>query len=594
MPKLQMHNMQPLARFFAPKWGGVSVILVGALFWFILTKNSWLSDDFWFSARQVEQLFAGNGLRWNPHERIQLFTTVLGFSFLVLVRLLTSDFFLIYAAQAVLFNLLILMLLYPLLKTTTKWCAAVLLLTASKSYIDFSWSGLHNFIGHALLLSFLIYWARLFIKTPARHNFIALFVLAGLAPLFRHDFVLLVWPAAGYALWLARRESYPQLALYIAAMFGPLLIWTIFSLFYFGFPLPAAAYFKFGSIFPRIVLIKYGINYFNFSLHNDPLTLLVTIVAIVWLTVRGGRYGRPLAAGIVLNWFYILYSGADYMGGRFFTYTYLLSVVILVSNWEKITATIFSNRWLRSENENASHKKRFLQRPVVLVITAVLWMLGYPHTPLRAPWIIDVVNRPLSEETQVFDARSDYHESSRLFAYLAYRKGESEVFPDHNYAHVGRIISHSSVPVFHVCTAGMTSFYARLDQKIIDIYGYSDVFQARLPGVHPYPGHILRLLPRGYLESVAYDDALIVYPQINEYYKQLRLVTQSDNLFSAERLAAIIKVNLQPSPVEPLLKPFSNFPKLCSAQYDRDNMIRLREEINSIDMETLNNSDLIW
>ena len=592
MSILEMHNMQPLARFFTPKLGVVSVILVGSLFWFVLAKNAWLADDYWISARQVEQLFAGNGLRWNPHERIQLFTTVLGFSFLVLVRILTSDFFLIYAAQAVLFNLLILVLLYPLLKTTTKWCAAVLLLTASKSYIDFSWSGLHNFIGHALLLGFLIYWTRLFIKAPTRHNFIALFVLAGLAPLFRHDFVLLVWPAAGYALWLARRESYSQLTLYIAAMFGPLLIWTIFSLFYFGFPLPASAYFKFGSIFPRTVLILNGIHYFNFSLHTDPLALLVTIVAMIWLIVRGGRYGHPLAAGIILNWFYILYTGADYIGGRFFTYTYLLSVVVIVSNWEVITATIFSNRRMQSENRPPPHKKRFIQRPVALVIIVIMWMLGYPNTPLRAPWIYSDIDIAY-DIGFTKDGRGGSHESTRLSAYLAYRQGQQEVFPDYIATHVGKIISHSSLPVFRVCGAGLTPFNARLDQKIIDVYGYTDVFQARLPGISNNPGHIYRLLPRGYLKSVAYDDALIVYPQLNEYYKQLRLVTQSDDLFSAERLAAIITVNLKPPPVEVHFKPINNLPKLCSAQSNRNIMIRLREEINSIDMETLNNSDLI-
>ena len=76
----------------------------GALFAFVFFKNAWLCDDFWIIARQVEQLFSGNGLRWNPHERIQLFTSVMGFFLTTFGRLFTADYFINFAMQSVVLN----------------------------------------------------------------------------------------------------------------------------------------------------------------------------------------------------------------------------------------------------------------------------------------------------------------------------------------------------------------------------------------------------------------------------------------------------------------------------------------------------------
>ena len=50
---------------------------------------------------------------------------------------------------------------------------------------------------------------------------------------------------------------------------------------------------------------------------------------------------------------------------------------------------------------------------------------------------------------------------------------------------------------------GNGTLFARTDQKLIDVYGYSDVLQARLPGLNSRPSHVMRRLPDGYLESIA-------------------------------------------------------------------------------------------
>ena len=49
------------------------------LFMFVVLKNAWISDDAYISFRSIEQFYAGNGLRWNYDERVQVYTSPLWF-----------------------------------------------------------------------------------------------------------------------------------------------------------------------------------------------------------------------------------------------------------------------------------------------------------------------------------------------------------------------------------------------------------------------------------------------------------------------------------------------------------------------------------
>ena len=69
----------------------VFAILVPVIVFF---KNAWVSDDAYIISRSIEQMFAGNGPVWNPHERVQVFTSPLWFVVLSVVRVVSSDVFL--------------------------------------------------------------------------------------------------------------------------------------------------------------------------------------------------------------------------------------------------------------------------------------------------------------------------------------------------------------------------------------------------------------------------------------------------------------------------------------------------------------------
>ena len=69
-------------------WTGAVLLLA------VFLKNAWACDDAYITFRSIEQLFAGNGPRWNPHERVQVFTSPLWFGVLAAFRISSSDVFL--------------------------------------------------------------------------------------------------------------------------------------------------------------------------------------------------------------------------------------------------------------------------------------------------------------------------------------------------------------------------------------------------------------------------------------------------------------------------------------------------------------------
>lgn len=60
--------------FFAGLLCVVSVLVYILVF----LKNAWVGDDAYILFCSLEQLLDGNGPRWNPHERVQVFTSPRG------------------------------------------------------------------------------------------------------------------------------------------------------------------------------------------------------------------------------------------------------------------------------------------------------------------------------------------------------------------------------------------------------------------------------------------------------------------------------------------------------------------------------------
>ena len=71
-----------------------AAVAVGLLALGMAIKIAWVSEDAYIVFRSIEQLFDGNGPRWNPHERVQVFTSPLWYGVLCAARVASSNVFL--------------------------------------------------------------------------------------------------------------------------------------------------------------------------------------------------------------------------------------------------------------------------------------------------------------------------------------------------------------------------------------------------------------------------------------------------------------------------------------------------------------------
>ncbi len=295
----------------------VGVLVAVAVF----LKNSWISEDAYILFRSLEQLFAGNGPVWNPHERVQVFTSPLWYILLAVIRIFSADHFLNSILLSLALFLTVLFMLRSIFKDNTAFFLSVLLLCASNGFFDYTSSGLENILGYAVITLFISMYFCVFDCNSDKRDLDILLLLSGLVILVRHDLALLVLPSAVYSV-ISRFRSYSRRhwAVIIILSFLPFFAFTLFSLLYYGFPFPNTAYAKLNTGIDKIEIIKQGLCYFYSSLLHDSITLVVIFTAIA-LSLFSHRciHNRYLGYGIILNLLYIIYVGGDFMQGRFFS-----------------------------------------------------------------------------------------------------------------------------------------------------------------------------------------------------------------------------------------------------------------------------------
>jgi len=83
-----------------------------------------------------------------------------------------------------------------------------------------------------------------------------------------------------------------------------------------------------------------------------------------------------------------------------------------------------------------------------------------------------------------------------------------------------------------------------LGDTVIDPFALTDPFLARMPvqGKKSWRiGHFPRVLPRGYLASIAHGDNRLRSGDLAALYDRVTLVTRSPDLFDAGRLGLILR-----------------------------------------------------
>ena len=295
---------------------------------------AWLNDDAFITLRTVDNWVHGYGLTFNPPERVQAYTNPLWMFLMTGVYLIVRDGY---------FTLMLLSLgttlvtIYFFITKVSDDLFAVMfgwaILMLSKSFVDFSGSGLENPATHLILIIFLYYFFQTEFPAPPRRLFfsLSLRVLPLSIAWIRFCSSCLPW---FIVFW--KQHGFRDIRQLVFG-FTPFVLWEIFSLFYYGFPFPNTYYAKLGAGVPQYLLFNQGVLYFLNSLAWDPITLVVVFVALIIAFGNNDWKFKSAAAGVALYLFYIFYIGGDHMTGRFFSAVLFASVILLVKLMAQIS-----------------------------------------------------------------------------------------------------------------------------------------------------------------------------------------------------------------------------------------------------------------
>ncbi len=489
------------------------VILVFAvLFGVVLIRTAWVTDDAYITLRTVDNFVSGRGLTWNPDERVQAYTHPLWMFALAGAYALTHESFLTTIAVSMCVSLAAFLTISA--KITADSLSTVIgmsILLLSKAFVDFSTSGMENPATHLLLALFLT-WYLSGATGPPRRRQLLLGLAASAATLIRPDLFLIVLPAMVHAFL---RSGVGRGKMWLLVGLLPLVAWEAFSLIYYGSLVPNTAYAKLNTGVPFKDLIEQGALYYLFGFDLDPLSMMVVFAGLIAGTLWADAAQRRVTLGSALYLGYVLIMGGDFMSGRMFTPTVLISTVLLV-------------RLLASGST-----------PAKLAVLGTVIALGFssPTPTLRSG---SGYSEPIPTRNAIGDKRADSFSETGLLPML-----RNSPRPSHHWVLEGLELSHQGRVVLAQDAIGYLGFFAGPEVHIVDEMALADPLLSRLPASDPLnwrPGLVYRDIPTGYMDSIETGENRIADPDLARLYDRIRLIT-SGELFDGERLLAIWELN---------------------------------------------------
>lgn len=493
-------------------------VLLFFLYAILTLKTAWLCDDAYIMFRTLDNAVHGLGLTWNAGERVQAFTSPLWLLVLMPFYAITHEAYYTVLVVSIVISLAgMLLLIQRAAPGPAQALLGAAVLALSKSYVDYSTSGLENPLTHLLLIAFFMVCLR---DTTPRTVF-SLALLAALLLLSRLDLGLLLAPPLAFHALQLRSAAGQRRVLGAACLvllgLTPIIAWELFSIVYFGFPFPNTAYAKLNTGLSTGELAWQGFRYLWRCLDEDPLTVAALAVGLVLPgALRAPRHAF-IGLGILLQLVYIVRIGGDFMVGRFLTAPLIAAAFVLLAH------------------RDLSFR---IATPALIVIALLGW---------RAPYsalVTDVdFSRQVLGQYGVTDERGFYYPNTGL-SWLT----RSVEMPRHPHIDAGRALRQRGPSVVVYVNTGFHGYYAGPQTYIIDPFALSDPLLARLPPrIEPdwRIGHLPRDLPEGYLESIETGQNRIADPALARFYDKLRLITRGP-LFTRARWRAIAELNLRP------------------------------------------------
>lgn len=487
--------------------------------------NAWVSEDAHITFRAIDNFVNGYGLRWNIDERVQVYTHPLWMMLVTLAYALTREFYFTTTFLTILLSLLAYLFVARLFRDRPLLVAFALFtpIAMSKTLVRYSTSGFENALTLFLLGVFVSIWLRDRREIPVAK----LALVAALAAVNRLDAILLFAPAL--ATILLTQRSY-RTVLQLAIGFVPLFGWTLFSVFYYGFPIPNTALAKLSAAVPRGVYLTKGVDYFADLVANDPVSGLMLVLGII--TAAGMLIRLPsrrsdagfvrlaaLGCGILLYSGYVVWIGGDFLTGRFWTAPIFGSIVLCAAQLDRARAREWFRDW-RLAALAVVALASFAATGSLLAARVAQRIPGHP-IPLSLAHLS--LTRNLTWE------RSREATLFTMVGWQMRKLGESDP---------GVVVERDVIGI-----AGMA---AGRNVTIVDTNALADPLLARLPPMSSTQfkiGHLERAVPDGYKEARRTGSVEGMHPALGEYYSKLRLIV-SGPLFDRERVDTIVRFNL--------------------------------------------------
>lgn len=491
-----------------------------------LLRSAWICDDAFITLRTVDNWINGYGLTWNPAERVQTFTHPLWMLSMSGVYFFLRDGYF----SVIVLSLVISAVTFFIFQryfSNDPWSLifATLGILLSKSFLDFSTSGLENPLSHLILLTFMIVLLGQESLDGSR-SLLILSLLAGLAMTNRLDLAVIFFPPLLYV-WIRYHRSLRGLGTILLGL-APFILWMLFALVYYGFVLPNTFYAKLNVGVSHFVMMKQGLLYYLNSIAWDPITLAVIVTALV-LTFAAGDWKRiSIGVGIVIYMIYIIYIGGDYMSGRFFSVPYMACLMLLIL---EIREYPLSQR---------------------IAIPAFLLILGFlsPHptfsyfSKMLTSEVISRGDSGMSNDDWGGISDERFYYDARTSLFVMDREMDMPNTANIPWADGGRECRDECPKVVTRITVGLFGYFAGPNVHILDILAIGDPFLARLP-VQKQDwriGHFRRPLVDGYFETLDTGENHIKNPYLAEYYDKLKVII-SGPIWTMERFKLIWEFN---------------------------------------------------
>ena len=492
----------------------------------MIIYTAWVSDDGYITFRSIENWFQGYGLVFNVGERVQTFTHPLWLFlqslFYLITRLFDAPFGLnrlFYGNIVISLSLsLITVVLYSfrVARSTQMGIVGLLVLTLSKAYIDYSTSGLENPLSHLLALGF--FGLFLFNKKDDQRHVSTLAFLAGMGALNRLDTILFFLPPLVLLIWGSSNKL--KTILSITVGFLPLILWELFSLFYYGSLFPNTAAAKLNTGIDKVTLVKQGAYYFLNSLRMDTITLVVIASSAAIALFSRNMRRISVALGIGLYLCYILYIGGDFMSGRYFSLP-LIVAVILLSTFELKSLKLFG---------------------ATLILVFGLGLLPFFTMIERRP----TYGQNREDDLVFFDAhkiadeRLVYRDRTGLLIAIQGDSPKVVYFQD-----AWDYTPGYPREVHLVGAMGLNGYRDGPNIHVIDRNGLADPLISRMPlgDTERFRiGHFHHIIPDGYEEMLSSGENLIQDTNIASYYEKLAFVVKG-TLWDWNRIVEIWNLN---------------------------------------------------